>query len=425
MRLIPVQFTVRVYAHIAVLFLVPCATTLVGASPQAVIAWQDVVSGSGMIRVARAEPPWDFLTPALAVNRFPVIRVAGGLVYVVSRDDGTIQVVDPTAWSILRAYNFGPMSQPVDIAVVDGQRAFVTRHLATRLLRLDLMSGETAEAVDLSPFADGDGIPEMGGMAVRSGRLFIAMRREAQGGGFPSLPGQIAVMNLLTEQLIDADPSQPGVQPIELEGFGPKRKMRPVAGVERFVVTAASGDLQHGGVELVDPVDLRSAGLIVRAADGTTGLEIHTATMVTSDVGFLTFTTDLTLSSHVVRFTIGGGVDPPPSMYDIAGYEMPALEWNPFNHTLLVPVSQPNGVHVFNAATKAQLTVQPIPTMGPPTDIVMLCTCTDAICPGDWTCEKGISMAVPTLSFWGMLVLGFGIMAAATWMVRPFRSRLD
>jgi len=385
-------------------------------SPPVVIAWHNGTTAAGFIRLARGEPPWDFLTSPLSVNRTPTLRVADGLIYVISYPDGTIQVVDPASWTITRTYDLGAGSLPVDIAVIDDARAYVTRHSASTLLRLDLASGNTTPVVDLAPYADADGNPDMGSMAVHHGRLFIALRRApAMGGSFPALPGLVAVMDLATDQLIDAEPTQPGVQAIALEGFGPKRKMFFVPNTNRLLLTASAEDLVEGGVEQIDPLSLTTAGLVVRGGDGTTGLDIHTAVMVTPQVGYLTYTTDFALSSHVARFTDAGDVDEQLVMENIS-YEMPALTWNPDGNTLWIPQAggDPPGVRVFDAASGTELTTQLIATSGPPTDIVVLCACSSGSCSDDWTC---VSAPVPAMSPAGLAILVVTLVSGAAFVL--------
>ncbi|MCH8242702.1 MAG: hypothetical protein IH897_08840, partial [Planctomycetes bacterium] len=165
--------------------------------------------------------PWDFTTPPLEVGANSIARFAQGVLYVVSRSEDTITAIDPVSWSILQVYALAEGSEPLDIAVVDAQSAYVTRRLATHLLRLDLDTGATSEATDLSMFADADGVPDMGMMALHEGRLFVQIRRQNGDPGPLVPPAYLAVVDIGTEQLIDVDPVAPGVQAIELAGTKP------------------------------------------------------------------------------------------------------------------------------------------------------------------------------------------------------------
>jgi hypothetical protein len=49
---------------------------------------------------------------------------------------------------------------------VRGEVAYITREVASRLLRLDLVSGARSEPADFAPLADADGVPDLGTMIV-------------------------------------------------------------------------------------------------------------------------------------------------------------------------------------------------------------------------------------------------------------------
>jgi len=199
------------------------------------VAWDDATTSSGVVRAMSTLAPWDYQTPPLAGGADSVVRSAAGRAYVVSRSAGTITAVDPDTWAVLQVYPLGAGSEPLDIAVVSAQRAYVSRAGATHLLRLDLLTGATAEVVDLSMFADADGVPDLSMMAVDQGRLLVQIRRvnSSAPGGF-ALPAYLAVVDIASEQLIDVDPAAPGTQAIELEGTAPKHKMQIVPQTRRL-----------------------------------------------------------------------------------------------------------------------------------------------------------------------------------------------
>jgi len=94
--------------------------------------------------------------------------------------------------------------------------------------------------------------------------------------------------------------------------------------------------------------------------------------MVKPEFGYLTFSTDLLLSSHLHAFRPFVSVDP-NELHVSLNYFAPALTHDPLTNTLYVPHSfSEDGVHVFNAATGQQLTPQPTPTSGHVTDLLLL-----------------------------------------------------
>jgi hypothetical protein len=229
------------------------------------------------------------------------------------------------------------------------------------------------EGVNLAIFADNDGIPEQGTMAVHDGRLFIQIQRVNFDDPAPFPQPYVAVVDLDSEQLIDVDPGRDGVQAIELAGTFPKTKMQVVEPMRKLFVSATGAFFDAGGIEVIDLDNLQSEGLAIREADDFTGADLGPFVMVGPDRGFLAYSTDLLLSSHLHQFSLAGGVDP-TELAVALDYFSPAIEFDPGTNTVFFPVggSVENGLHVFDAHTGAMLNRQLIPTSGPPTDLIVL-----------------------------------------------------
>ena len=85
---------------------------------------------------------------------------------------------------------------------------------------------------------------------------------------------------------------------------------------------------------------LRSTGLVVREADGETAADLNTFIMLHGRRGYLTFSTDLLLSSHVHKFTSDGEVD--PEELDVAvDYFIARMALDPLTQSLFVPSGGP------------------------------------------------------------------------------------
>jgi len=371
----------------------PAATVrAAGGSPARVVAaWNESTPGVGKVRGLTSEAPWLFEAPALDVGEETTVRVAGGLVYAVSRTSGTITVIDPVTWTRLYEHAVDPGCKPEDIAVVMRQLAYVSCAEAVHLLRFNPETGVAVDAVDLSGFADADGLPEMSKMALHEGRLFVQVRRFDWGTYTFAAPAMIVVIDVATEQLIDVDPLTEGVQAIELHGTGPKFKMQIVPETRRMFVSATGAAFDAGGLEMIDLDSLQSLGLIVREADGMVGADLGAFVLVTPERGYLTFTTDLALSSHLVPFTVSGGVETTSAIFETVGYFVPTLAFDPRADTLFFPdgATPPFGIYVFDAATGELLTTEPIVTDGQPTDL--------AIFP--------VIEMIPATSSWGLIIL--------------------
>jgi hypothetical protein len=346
----------------AVVLIAAPARSGASAGHRVVVAW-DTPAIQGRVAALDAAPPYAFTTPELAVGADGLVRAALGRVYHLSRSSGALTVIDPQSWTPVNSFALGAGSEPRDIAVIDADAAYVSRRSARYLLRIDLASGAKEDAVDLAPLGAGDGNPAMDTMLVRAGRLYLQLAGEP---GSPQ-PHAIAVIDLATETLVDADPAEPGIQGIALVGTGPRFKMQRVPRSNRLLVSATGAFHDNGGFELVDLDTMDSLGLVVREQEEA-GADAGAFTMVDAQRGWLVFSTDLLLSSHLHAFTLTGGMDPAEA--DVAlDYFAPHLVYHAASNTLFWP--EPNGVQPFDATTGAQR-AGPTPLDGLPTDLELL-----------------------------------------------------
>jgi hypothetical protein len=380
----------RCCAAIAINLLATACAKAADPPARVVVAWTDV-SNAGHIRSFPSAAPWAFDTPALNVGASAILREAGGLLYVVSRIDATVAVVDFESWTILRTLSVGAGREPVDIAVIAPDRAYVSCFDETHLLRFNPITGETTPVVDFSIFADADGIPELNMLAAHEDRLFVQLRRiDSMTHGFVQ-PAMLAVVDLKTEQLIDVDPIAPGVQAIELEGMAPKLKMQIVESSRRLYLSASGDFFDEGGIEAIDLDTLQTVGLILREADGEIGADLGAFILTTSERGLLTFSTDFAESSHMVEFTVSGGVVPGGALFETVGYFVPTLPHDPATNTIFFPnggFGDP-GVFVLDADAGDEIAAVTLDANTFPTDVVVILPPTN----------------VPAVSTWGLVIL--------------------
>ncbi len=348
-------------------------------SRRVAVGWEDS-NHMGVLRAMSTEPPWEFQTPPLTIGADMVLRFAFERLYVVSPTGGTITVIDPNTWSSVGVYSLGAGSKPQDILVVSPTLAYVSRRDSTHLLRLNLATGDTNEVVDLSIFADADGIPEMGTMASYDGRLFIQIRRFANGQeGIYVRPAYIAVMDIATEQLVDINPTVAGIQAMMLKGTFPVGKMQVVPQTGRLFVRATGIPYDRGGIEMINLKFLWSLGLVVPETGGVSlGTDYGAFVMVSPTSGYFVVTTDIILSTHLYFFTVDGGVDTElGELYHSLDHYASILLGDPKSQTFFYPEGgySPTGVHVFDSLSGERLTTEPTATTGPLRDMVLLFDC--------------------------------------------------
>lgn len=392
------------------LILAPHAAALgtAGGQPRLAVAWNESFQGPGKLQLMSAFPPWQFVGPVRDIDSNATLRFANDVIYVVNPTSGTIDVFDPDGLTLAETYSLGKTCEPRDIAVVDANVAYVTCSNGTHLLRLSLTSGVVTESVDLSLFADPDGIPDLNMMILHEGRMFVQVQRTCPGGAFTP-PPMIAVVDVATETLIDVDASTPGTQAIELQGSPPKFKMQVIPETQRLFVSASGDFFDMGGIEMIDLDSLQSLGLVIAEADGQTGADLGAFVLTTPDSGFLTYSTDFLLSSHLKSFSVNGGVDPNPEIFVSLQYFVPTLVLDAASQFMYYPEGTPDlyGVHVFDAWTGERLTEAAIGTTGQPTDMVLLCS---DVC--------GLPPAVPAMSSYGVVVMALLVVTFGTIVLR-------
>ena len=295
-----------------------------------------------------------------------------GRVYVVNRlGQDNILVLDAMDPSTpLTQFSVGNGSNPHDIEVVAPGKAYVTRYDAPSLLIVDPRDGGELGQIDLSAFADADGLPEVSQMVRVGGHLYLSCQRLDRNGGWgPADVSYLIVVDLATDTLVDVDPETEGVQGIALSASNPNSMV--VAG-ERIVlgVVVNFGD-RSGGVEIVDTETNRSLGLAVTEED--LGGDITSMVLAGHNRGYAVVA-DENFANSVRPFELSSGSVGAP-LDNISGGFIPDLAVD--GNRLIVAdrgsFSDPSsaGLKFYDAGTGAFLR-GPVDTGLPPQDIVVL-----------------------------------------------------
>lgn len=337
-----------------------------------------VVTRDGQIGGAAAmtiEEPWTVAQDLEPVGADPLVRHFFGRHYVVNRDAGTIQIIDPTSFETLTTIDVG--GSPQDIAVVGARQAYVSRFDSAELLELDPVSGLVTDVIDLAFLADPDGVPEMGTMVLDGPHLFLQLQRldqsDPQGKIVP--PSLMAVIDMRTNQLVDADPDTDGVQAIELAGRRPAYKMTLESRNRRLYVSVPAGffDTFEGAVEEIDLDTLQSLGFITTEGRLQT-LDLSAFTLVSPDKGFVVTHTEIVESSHVTGFSRHTGT-PVSQIYTTLFGSIRNIVHDPPTSQVFLPdhtIDGTVGVLVFDAETDEILTPTPVDVGAPPVDLVVV-----------------------------------------------------
>lgn len=291
-----------------------------------------------------------------------------GLLYVVNRfGQDNVQVIDPAqGFATVRQFSTGAGSNPHDIVILSPTRAYVTRYELADLLIVNPQTGASLGTIALGAFADADGIPEMDQMIRVGPRVFVSVQRLDRNAGFtPADSSLVVVIDSDTDTVIDANPAQPGVQAIRLAGTQPFTEFVFDPPTSRLLIGCVGffGALD-GGIEKIDPVYLKSEGLVISEA----GLGGDVTDLVWNGSGrSWAIVSDASFNTLLVSFANGVLEH---TVFAPGGYSLADANLNDRGELYVGRNDFLNpGVYVFDAATHAPL-AGPIGTGLPPFQIV-------------------------------------------------------
>lgn len=175
------------------------------AQPAVFVTTSDLQSGSTALLPSGAD---EVEINQLLIHADAAATYYEGRIYVVGRlGEDSILVLDPEAIDVpVLQFSVGNGTNPQAIAFASPTRAYVSRFASTRLLIVNPADGTELGEIDLSAFADADGLPEMGPMVVVDDRLYVACPRlDANNNWTPAAIGYLAVIDMDTDALIDMD----------------------------------------------------------------------------------------------------------------------------------------------------------------------------------------------------------------------------
>ena len=336
---------------------------------QAVILTTDYSSGSlSSLDLQTQVATLDHLT----IHSDAVVRVYRDEVYVINRlgQDNVIVLNRGDLKTPLTQYSTGNGSNPHDMAFASEEKAYISRYERTQLLIVNPATGDSLGAVDLSGFADADGLPEMSQLALYGNRLFVACQRLNRDNGWvPTDASAIAVIDVATDQVVDVDGNAAGVHGIAMAGKNPAGAAQRGSKWLLSQVNAFA-DLTDGGIEVIDLANLRSEGIAL--GEMALGGNLSSLTMVSDSEGYVVVT-DANFVNMVKRFDLA--TRSASGLEGLSGGFVPGL--GAFAGRLYVldrgSVADPAsaGVKVFDVNTD-RLVAGPISTGLPPSSIAFV-----------------------------------------------------
>jgi hypothetical protein len=277
-----------------------------------------------------------------------------------------------SAYSVVTQFSVaGAGLNPRDIEAITPDRAYITLYESNSILICNPLTGATLGSIDLSAFADGDGLCEMDQMARVGDRVFVAVQAmERRTSPWTTTGGsRLVVIDTTTDAIVDVDPLTPEPDAIPLTGQNPYWRMHFDGRLGRLLLVASGSFLlRDGGLEVVNPFTLQSEGFLVD--EGALGGELLDFAVVDDAVGWA-LTNDSQFNTCLVAFDPSTGSVAAPT-YCTNGFQLSDLELS-LDGRLFVSDRTPSnpGVRVFDAADGAAL-AGPISTGLPPFDLVLV-----------------------------------------------------
>jgi len=315
------------------------------------------------------DPAW----AAQVVSPDPAAVSSGDHIFVLNRlNYDTISVLDMN-YELINQYSVTDSScgtsNPHDIAVVSKDEAYVSMYECTDLWIINPLTGEKKGAIDLSSYADPDGIPEMSGMLLLGSTLYVAVQRLDRNAGYNWDPHETGLL-----VMIDTDTKSVSGE-IELQGKNPVTDVLYSDSLQAIIIGSEGSHFDvgdEGGIEAVDPVSSASLGFLI----DETGLggNLGDFAILSAGRGYATITTN-DLRSKLIAFNPTTGQRESQAIYTTnEGYAMWDMALSQKGQLLICDRNATDpGVLVFDVLDQDRLlTKDPIDLGLPPFSITLI-----------------------------------------------------
>jgi hypothetical protein len=305
-----------------------------------------------------------------SIHSDAVARYYNGYIYVINRFGAdNIQILDPgNNFGTVRQFSTGNGSNPQDVVVVRPDKMYVSRNNANTMWIMNPQTGAQTGSIDLSSFADGDGLCEAQYMCLVGERLFVSLQRLDRNNFWtPAGTSYVAVIDVTTDTVIDVDPGTPGVQAIALANADPFSEIQldPGSG-SLYVACAGYWGLQDGGVETVDPITMASTGTMF--SESAAGGDILDVEIVNQHLGYCIIQ-NASFHTDLISFDPSTGTKL-QTIYAPGDYVLQDIDRGPGGELFLCDRTPLNpGVRVYDALSGVENGSGPIDVGLPPFDL--------------------------------------------------------
>ena len=361
--------------------------TLISSDAQAFILTTDYMDSS--FSVIDVDNPDIVETDIASTHGDDEVRHYNGKVYVLNRwGYDLIEVFDAEDnFEKVSEFSTGTGTNPQDIAFISNNKAYVTCYDTTDLLIVNPTTGEHLGTIDLSEYADDDGIPEMHKMVsfkfLGKNRVYVTIQRLDRDNWFAPTDKSYIVE-------LDGD-KDTVIRAIQLTQVNPSTA--PVLDGIHILVgeTGSWFDGEDGGIERINIFTNEAEGFIVSEADlggniidfdiynkysGLKGLILslldHHLGIMLLKRNIYAIVSDMTYNTSLMSFNLKEQTS--TELFSTEGYQLADLAINDKGGLYLADRTPgSSGIRIFNAKTGEQETSTPIDVGNyPPVHITFL-----------------------------------------------------
>jgi hypothetical protein len=297
------------------------------------------------------------------LNSDAIPKTIDDKIYVVNRmgqDNITIYSTQNFKKPLIQ-FSTGNGSNPHDIVLTSNDKAYISLYEKGYLLVVNPNTGAELKRIDISSFADNDGIPEADQMVIVDVILYVTLLKLDRNNLYqPAENGELLMIDTTDDTIIGS---------IVLTGQNPYDILYNES-LDKLVITETGSfyDLTDGGIETVDPNTHEASGFILTESDFE-GNITESAMKPSSSQGYI-IVTDAAYNTSVASFDLAEAKKL-KDIYATSGFYIFGIAVNAEN--LLVGDRTPKkpGVRIFSTATDEQITTKPINTGLPPYSITI------------------------------------------------------
>ena len=183
----------------------------------------------------------------IALSSDAVAKTINDKIYVINRyGQDNITIYSPPNFSTPPIqFSTGDRSNPHDIVLSSSDKAYITLYEKNYLLVVNPNTKEELKKIDISSFADSDGIPEADQMVIVNGILYVTLQKLDRFNYYqPAGKGQILMIDTVSDTILGSV-LLTGQNPYDINYQNSTNKL-VVSEVGKFY------DLPDGGIETVD-----------------------------------------------------------------------------------------------------------------------------------------------------------------------------